>query len=354
MSVDDMTTATHYQRLWSNKADWTWGAGDIGVSRLAPNGVRYWTFGDTILGYPGLGTAFDPARVMVSNAIIGQRGAELFPATFANGSAAIPDMVVDEVTGRFWATDILFPSHEPDAAYVLCQRLHESGGTFVPDGAYLAEFAVEGDRLRYRTLWPTPTTPGASEELEIQWAQSFEEIGGYVYVFGYAMPGVGSGVTPHRSYVARVSVRHLISPYAWQIWTGTGWAGGTTATALANAKYRAAPILDGQVTSVRYQATPATRWLLAHKPWNGFGDTIEIHTASAPQGPWTLRQTASSPGGTSPGGNDYVTYYPVLHTSVDLVSGQTLVGESWNGTDFAAIFDERTLYQPRFRELTIP
>jgi hypothetical protein len=349
-----MLYGTDYQRLWATKADWTWAAADGAQSRQAPNGATYWVWGDTIVGYPAAsGTGFDAGRIMVSNSIMVQRGAEVGSATFSNGTPAVPDKTMNAVARRFWVTDIIFPTPTPGKAYALCQRIHDSGGLFITDGAMIAEFNMYEDKLDFVQMHETPSTLDALETTEIQWAQTMEERGGYIYVYGYKQAGAGVGYfTPHRTYVARVPSKRLTDKYSWQFWNGTGWAGGRTDTGIDNALSHAQDILDGMVTSVRYD-TLNSRWLFASKPWNGIGGNIQIHTSANPQGTLALKQNVSSAGGTSPGGNAYITYNATLHPQVSLLSGKTMVGISHNG-DFTAIFTERTLYKPEFQEVTIP
>lgn len=358
MAVDDMTTSAHYARMWNNKCDWTWGAADGAGSRVAPNGHTYWLWGDTIIGYPDpFGSGFDAQRVMVSNSILVQRGAELGPATFADGGAAVPNTVMGAYERRFWTTDIVFPTVYPSKAFVLCQRIHDDISLgFIPDGAYIAEFDILTTGMLEFTgrLHETPTTPvDVLDTLEIQWCQGFEEKNGYVYVYGFNSPGAAPGyLTNNRTYVARVPTRWLTDKYAWQFWTGTGWVAGKSPTGLTNAKKRSKDILDGQLTSVRWD--PFTdRWLFANKPWSGFGTSVQIHAATNPQGPLVLKNAVTSAGGTSPGGNAFYTYNPTLHPRVELLSGKVLLSISHNG-DFAAIFNERNLYKPDWQEVTIP
>lgn len=356
MAIDDMTTSTFYQRLITNKCDWSWGAADGAGSRLAPSGATYWFFGDTIIGYPNpADTSFDAARIMISNTILIQRGAEFGPATFSNGTPAVPDVTMDAVPRRFWITDLLFPSVYPAKAFALCQRTHTDTG-FVTDGTMIAEFDVQGDdRLVFNRMHETPSTLNELETTEIQWAQSWDEKGGYVYVYGYRQDGVHSPyLTPHRSFAARVPTRQITNKYAWQFWNGTtGWVAGITDSALETAKSRASIILDGQLTTVRYDAG-TSRWLFGHKPNNGFGDHAEVRTSANPQGPLVYSQTIPSTGGTSPAGHTYITYNLTLHPQVDLFSGKYLAAISHNGVVFADIFSERNLYKPEFMEITLP
>jgi hypothetical protein len=292
---------------------------------------------------------------MISNTILVQRGAELGPATFSNGTPAVPDVTMDMVPRRFWITDLLFPSVYPDKCFALCQRTH-TDTSFVTDGTMIAEFDLVGDdRLQFNKMHETPSTLNALETTEIQWAQSWDEKGGYVYVYGYRQDGVHTPyLTAHRSFAARVPVRQITNKYAWQFWNGTtGWVAGITDSALATAKSRASVILDGQLTTVRYD-TRTSRWLFGHKPNNGFGDHAEVRTSANPQGPLVYSQTIPSTGGSSPGGHTYITYNLTLHPQVSLFSGKYLAAISHNGTTFSDIFDERNLYKPEFMEITIP
>jgi len=342
MAVDDMSTADHYARMFDAMGNWTWHAADGAGSRVGPNGARYWLFGDTIIGYADWAGGFQDGRTMVSNTILVQRGAELGPATWGNGQAAVPD----SGDHRYWTTDLLFgPEHDEGdcSAYVLCQRTHGTVDGFVTDGAQIAQFSLaEGsDRLVFKRMWPTPTTLDAMETTEIQWSCGMETEGEYVYVYGYRQAGAGVGyTTPHRTYVARVPADYLIRPTRWQFWDGRAWCSD---------KQYAAPLLDGQLTSVR---RIGGKWVFAHKPWHGWGSVIKLLTASQPQGPFTALPDIPSAGGTTLGGHPYVTYNPTVHAGLSLASGKALLAVSHNG-GFADIFAEHTLYRPEWLEVSL-
>jgi hypothetical protein len=341
VSIDDMSTAAHYAGLFGAKCDWTWGAADGAGSRVGPDGARYWLFGDTIVGYPSWGGGFMDGRFMVSNTILVQRGAELGPATYGNGTAAVPN----SGDHRYWTTDLLFDFVIANrySAYVLCQRIHGTVDGFVTDGAQIAEFLMEvGSDLEFVRMWPTPTTLDLMETAEIQWSCGMEPLGDYTYIYGYRQAGSEPGyLTPHRTYVARVLTAALTSVDQWQFWDGRSWCSD---------KAYAAPILDGQLTSVR---RIGGAWMLAHKPWNGWGSAVKLLTASRPQGPFTALPDVPSAGGTSPGGRPFVTYNPTLHKGLPLASGKALLAISHNGA-FPDIFAERTLYRPEWLEVAVP
>jgi hypothetical protein len=338
--TDDMSTADHYARMFGAKADWTWAAADGAGSRVGPDGARYWLFGDTIVGYPNWGGGFMDGRSMVSNTILVQRGAELGPATFGNGTAAVPN----SGDHRYWTTDLLFSDVYSARAFVLCQRVHGTVDGFVTDGAEIAEFELDMDTgiLVYQAMYSTPTTMGVLETVEIQWSCGMETLAPWTYIYGYRQAGAAPGyLTPHRTYVARVPTVELTTPDRWQFWDGRAWCSD---------KQYAAPIMDGQLTSVR---RIGGQWVFAHKPWNGYGDHVEIVTASQPQGPLLRTMQVKSPGGTTPGGKPFITYNPTLHEGLPLASGKALLAISHNGS-FADIFAERTLYRPEWLEVALP
>jgi hypothetical protein len=138
-----------------------------------------------------------------------------------------------------------------------------------------------------------------------------------VYVFGYAN-AKDDAFAPHRSYVARVATGSVESPGAWRFRDAAGsWV---------TDRAQAAPILSAQVSSVRLIGG---RWVLAYKPWNGWGDTVYIETRSAP---WSSQ----------------------LHPEQALASGKLLVSIAWNGATLADVGADADLYKPRFHEVTLP
>jgi len=330
-------TAAGFTALFEAKNDWTFSGGDQVTSLRATNGLTYWSFGDTAIGEQDAGTGgYRPGWRMLSNTILVQRGDALGATTF---EAAVPDPGDGD---RYWTQGMF---QVGSSLYVLCQRVRNTTDYFQLRGVELAEFSFNADgTLAFRGMSATPST-GSLDGTSVATAQYSSDAvvsGGYVYVFGFSNEP-GDSFAPHRSYVARVATGSVKSAAAWRFRNAAGqWVAD---------RGQAAPILQAQISSVR---VIGGRWVLAYKPWNGWGDRVFIETRStpwaAPAGTVTIESTA----GTTPGGIRYQTYSPQLHPEQPLASGKLLVSIAWNAADFADLPRDADLYKPRFHEVALP
>jgi hypothetical protein len=139
-------------------------------------------------------------------------------------------------------------------------------------GTELAIFEPQpnGD-LTFVCMRDTPSTRAltADTAARAQYGTDVVASDGWLYVFGFSNQP-DDPFCPHRSYVARVAVNSAGTPSAWRFWSA---ADARWQTDIA----QASPILLGQLTSTRIVDGV---WLLAHKPWNGWGTTIYIEIRS--------------------------------------------------------------------------
>jgi hypothetical protein len=331
------TGAAGFTALFEAKNDWTWSGGDQVTSLRAANGLTYWSFGDTVLGEEDPATgAYRPGWQMIANTILVQRGDALGATTIG---AAVPDAADGD---RYWTQGMF---QVGSSLYVLCQRVRNTTDFFQLRGVELAKFAFRSDgTLSFQGMRNTPSTGALDGDsaATAQYAADAVVTGGYVYVFGYAN-AKDDAFAPHRSYVARVATGSVESPGAWRFRDAAGsWV---------TDRAQVAPILSAQVSSVRLIGG---RWVLAYKPWNGWGDTVFIESRSAPWGSPLGTVTISSPAGTTPQGRKYQTYSPQLHPEQALASGKLLVSIAWNGAMLADVGADADLYKPRFHEVTLP
>lgn len=331
------TGAAGFTAWFEAKNDWTWSGGDQVTSLRASNGLTYWSFGDTAIGEEDPATgAYRPGWRLLSNTILVQRGDTLGATTI---EAAVPDAADGD---RYWTQGMF---QLGSSLYVLCQRVRNTEDFFQLRGAELAKFTIRSDgTLAFQGMRTTPSTGllDGNSAATAQYAADAVVTGGYVYVFGYAN-APGDENNPHRSYVARVATGSVETAGAWRFRNAVGsWVPQID---------QAAPILSAQISSVRLIGG---RWVLAYKPWNGWGDTVYIERRSVPWGPALGTATISSPGGTTPGGRRYQTYSPQLHPEQSLASGKLLVSVAWNGVTPADTAADADLYKPRFYEVTVP
>jgi hypothetical protein len=208
----------------------------------------------------------------------------------------------------------------------------------------LAKFGFNGDgTLAFQGMRTTPSSGllDGDSSATAQYAADAVVTAGYVYIFGYSNAKDDS-LAPHRSYVARVATGSVETAAAWRFRSAAGsWVAD---------RAQAAPILNAQVSSVRLIGG---RWVMAYKPWNGWGDTVHIETRSAPWSAPLGEATISSPAATTPSGQRYQTYSPQLHPEQILNSGKLLVSIAWNGATLGDVDADADLYKPRFYEVVV-
>jgi len=329
-------TADGFFETFQAKNDAAWSGGDQVNSLRAPNGLTYWSFGDTVLGREDPDTgAYRPGWSMIANKILVQRGGDLYPAT---SGVAVPDAGDGD---RYWAMGMFTAGAK---LYVLCQRVRNVDGYFDLRGVELARFAFNrGGTLSLEAMLSTPSTgkTGGNSADTAQYSADAVVAGGYVYIFGYAN-APGDPFAPHRSYVARVPTDAVDAASAWQFYSDGAWS-----TSMADAT----SILSAQISSVRLVDG---QWLMAYKPWNGWGDTVYVERRTTPYAAPSATVTVSSPAGVTPGGARYVTYSPQLHPEQSLASGKVLLSIAWNGETLSDLAADADLYKPRFYEISAP
>lgn len=326
------TGAAGFTSLFEARNDWTWSGGDQVTSFRAGNGLTYWSFGDTVIGEEDPATgAYRPGWRMISNTILVDRNGSFGATTW---EAAVPDAADGD---RYWTQGMF---QVGGSLYVLCQRVRNTSDFFQLRGVELAKFAFNADgSLAFQGMRNTPSTGlvDGDSAATAQYGADGVVTGGYVYVFGYAN-APGDPYAPHRSYLARVPTGSVETPGAWRFRDASG--------AWVTDRAQAAPILSAQISSVRLING---RWVLAYKPWNGWGDTVFVESRPTPWAAPTGTTTISSPAG-----SNYQTYAPQLHPEYPLSSGKLLVSIAWNGKTLNDIAGDADLYKPRFHEVTVP
>lgn len=351
------TSASGFFAAFQAKNDWTWSGGDQVTSLRAPNGLTYWSFGDTIIGEEDPATgAYRPGWQMIANTILVQRGGEFGPTTSAvsGRSEAQPAVKRPESLGtqsasvpnaadgdRYWTQGMFTTGGK---LYVLCQRVRNAGDWFELRGVELARFGFNADgTLAFEGMLATPSTGkvGGNSVATAQYSADAVVTGGYVYIFGFAN-APDDPFAPHRSYVARVPTGSVASAAAWRFYAGGAWSADMAA---------ASPIVDAQLSSVRLVGG---QWIMAYKPWNGWGDTVYIERRPTPYAAPSGTVTVSSSAGVTPGGQRYVTYSAQLHPEQALASGKLLLSIAFNGETLGDTAADADLYKPRFYEITLP
>lgn len=352
-TVLPLKKASDFTSLFERKNDWTWSGGDQMTSLKTPSGSIYWSTGDNMRGTQNSETgAYNSGAYMVSNSLLLQEGSSLVPAAFDNSrdpeTGHFMPIVPDPATAtpqnqhRYWTQGMFWAN---GSLYVMCQQVKATseGLGFDLTGVVFAKFhEIYNGKLKPVSMIVTPSTGVnvGKTAAGAQYAADAVVQGGYIYLYGYSH--TEDQYIPSFSYVARVPFSRVETPAAWTYWDGAIW----------NTKMSAAkPIIGSQISSVRFING---MWVVAHKPWNGYGDTVKIETSVNPYGPWTTKASFMSPAGQTPRGKNYITYGPMLHPEFSLTSGKLLVSVDRNGVSFwDDLLQDADLYKPVFTEVDI-
>ncbi|MEU7174654.1 MULTISPECIES: hypothetical protein [Micromonospora] len=350
-----VASADGFTGMFAAKQDQEWSGGDQATS-VPAGGHVYWLFGDSMLsGGETAAGAYPPGAVMVSNRILRQHGGDQLVNAVTGGGVGVPDPATHTPQNqeRYW----------PQAGftvggklYVLAQRVlaKPAGDGFTWVGVEMFRYAIGADgQLTLEAVVATPSTGVTGKRgvpASVQWAGEAVVDGGFVYVFGHVEADSNPYVV-HYTYLARVPTGQVEVPSAWRFWAAsTGqWVTQVSQWNTDPANQRDA-IVSSQVSSAN---VVGGRWVLLHKPWNGFGSTVYAETATAPTGPYTRTALFESPAGTWRG-REYVTYCPQLHPEQQLASGKTLASIAWNGKTLTDTMADADLYKPRFVEVVLP
>jgi hypothetical protein len=334
------STADGWTERYGHWNDEVWSGGDQASSYKASNGATYWLFGDTILGERTETNAYRPGWRMIGNTMLVERDGEFSPAA---PGRAIPDAPNGD---RYWPTDAF---EVAGFLYVTAQRVSRQPLGFDVVGAELAKFQFVGDEVQFLGMLPTPTQ--GTQSTDVQWSASVVASGSDLYIFGFKL-FPGDREAPHRSYLAKVPTWRATDPAAWEFWNGCTWSGERTT---------AAPIVASQVSNAAFING---KWVIAHKPFNGYGNAVMLEVGAEATGPYESWQAFESPAGTWKG-LKYFTYSTQLHPEQSLAAGGVLVSVSWNFNE--PLMDTggqpngawrkpeaANLYKPRFYEVTVP
>ena len=349
------TTADGFTDLFAAKNDMTWSGGDQ-MTTVTAGGFTYWLSGDTMTsaGVDADGSYPDGAA-MVSNRILLQRGGDLVNAMTGGGNA-IPDPPThtDQNLDHYWPQAGFYTGGH---LYVLAQRVQADPADafgFRSVGVEMAKYTISADGLlTLVSMLATPSTgvPGGVGPAAIQWSGDAVVSGGYVYIYGATLAGDNDQFIPHYSYVARVGTGSVEKPASWRYWARSrGYWVSQISKLDPEPGTQPDAVLPSQVSSVR---VIGGRFVLLHKPWNGWGTTVYAETSASPTGPWTQTALFDSPAGTWEG-REYLTYSPQLHPEQLLASGKLLVSVAWNGKTLDDTLANADLYKPRFYEVTLP
>ncbi|GAB2617279.1 DUF4185 domain-containing protein [Pseudactinotalea suaedae] len=314
-----------------------WTGGDSTYSIPMRGGQIAWVFSDTFLGE----VADDGSRPLdspfLNNSFVVQDRRDNLRTVTGPDQTSLIGPPTDEPAGWYWVGDGL-QTKRGDVQLVALRFWYGGGGSFDFgwESNHLATF--DGRSLELESLTPLPSASG------VQWASWIAEPlhghGGYTYIYGVDDQGLVKSM-----HIARVRGTDLTG--TWEYWTGSGWSPTETDTAavmsgVAN-EYSVTPYRDG--------------YLLITQDTNElFSRNIVAYTSCSPTGPFQpagLVYEMPEVGATGSYGNPNIWAYNA-HEHPELRTRDTiLVTYNVNSFDSTELYEDASIYRPRFIEVEI-
>ncbi|AQP49344.1 hypothetical protein BW730_11375 [Tessaracoccus aquimaris] len=310
-----------------------WVGADSTYSVRLKDGRTAWVFSDTIYGDVVNGTLSPTDSFFINNSIIVQDGQKL--STVTGGTSDHPEAIVgmDGDAWHWFGAAQTRPNGDVQIGVLRFERF----GTGAWDWGWKSNRLVTLDRrtLKPRSVTPLPSAAG------VQWASWFLQQPGVTYVYG--VEDLGASKYMH---LARVRSGDLSSTGKWEYWTGSGWSRTETDSAR---------IIVGVSNEYSVTAFGGGYLLITQDTNELFSSRILAYRSDSLTGPFVdpievYRMPEVGPFG-SYGDPNIFGYNP--HEHPELRRGNELViSYNINTFDNMAIYDDVTIYRPRFIRAT--
>ncbi|TNC17244.1 DUF4185 domain-containing protein [Georgenia sp. 311] len=312
-----------------------WTGADSTYSVRLRDGSLAWIFSDTFLGPVEADGTRPRTTPFLNNSIVLQEGDHL--RTVTGGTAGAPESIVGPTADGDWhwfGAGVL--TRRGDLTVGVLRFARFGDGYWDWGWESNALVTLDTDTWQVTGLDPLPSAAG------VQWASWYQRAGGHVIVHG--VEDLGAVKYMH---VAMVVGGDLTDLRRWRYWDGQGWSRTETDSArvmpgVAN-EYSVSPYRDGYLLVTQDTSVP-------------FGSEIRAYTSCSPTGPFeggtTIYRMPEVGAWGSYGDPDVIAYN--AHEHPELRDGDTLlVSYNVNSIDTDDVYDDVTIYRPRFIEVEL-
>lgn len=339
LQVMSVEPASDWDAHFQRSGDWIGADGNYAI-RVAPDRVL-WFFSDTLLGRVEAGRRVDSR--MINNSIGVQTETPTGPhLEFYHGIDEARKPVAlfrpDTPTHWYW---LLGGTIIEGRVHLFLWEFQKSTdpGVFGFQNVGVTHAIIENP-LELPTQWKVSRQPlpfaEITEERRTLFGSTVMKHGGFVYVYGTReTPHVK--LSPRQMLLARAPEQAIHDHSTWEFRTESGWSTDV---------HRAAPLMSGISAeySVHLQTSENRFLVISHGDL--LSPQIVARTAEYPWGPWTAPvdlwkcpEPASRKG--------YFAYAGKAHPEIS-ADGELLITYAVNSFQFADLFQDATLYWPRF------
>lgn len=313
-----------------------WVGADSTYSVPLKDGTTAWLFSDTLLGTVVDNAITPDTRGFINQSIVLERDGELVD-TITGGTAAAPDGLFppDDSNSWYWlGAGKQLPNGELQIGLNKYARFGPGQWDWGWDSAYIGT-------VNPKTWQVTGKVPVA-EGNTVQWTSWFDRFGGKSYIYGVNDMGFFK-----QGHVARVAGHDLTRINKWEYWTGSGWSTDPSASApfadnVGN-EYSVTQFRDGYI-------------LVTQDTSELFSTKVVAYTSCSPTGPFvnkTVLFNMPETGATGSYGDPNIfTYNAHVHPQLS-DDGSLVISYNVNTFDNNHVFDDVTIYRPRFWTVTV-
>ncbi|AYY13721.1 DUF4185 domain-containing protein [Actinobacteria bacterium YIM 96077] len=312
-----------------------WTGADSTYSVPLKDGSLAWIFSDTFLGPVNDDGTRPESTPFLNNSVVLQDGSDL--TTITGGTDDDPASLVGpgpDSDWRWFGAGLRTGPGDLQIGLLEFQSFGDGPWDWAWSGNALATIDTE--------TWDVTSIDALPSESGVQWASWYQRAGEHVYVYG--VEDVEDGKYMH---VAKVLGGDLTDLERWRYWDGESWQREESSSArvindVAN-EYSVTPFRDGYLLVTQDTSVP-------------FNSEIRAYVSCSPTGPFvnpTTLYDMPETGASGSYGNENVYGYNA-HEHPELRDGDTvLVTYNVNSLDPADLYDDVTIYRPRFVEIAL-
>ncbi|MGV8845762.1 DUF4185 domain-containing protein [Tessaracoccus sp.] len=313
-----------------------WVGADSTYSAVLKNGTVAWLFSDTILGTVNDGAVDMDTMSFINNSFVLERDGHLVK-TVTGGTSDQPKAIFGPPAADSWYW--LGAGHvSPNGLLQVGLNRYNKFGPGQWDWSW-EESSIASVNPR---TWKVQKVVAVDLDSDVQWTSWYERSQGKTYIYGVHDQGALK-----QAHVARVAGHDLTRIDKWRFWDGSGWNRDAHASV---------PVLDH--VSNEYSVTKFRDGYLmvTHDTSEAFSNKVVAYTACAPTGPFMnktqLFTTPETGVWGSYGDPNIFTYNSHLHPEFSSDS-ELLISYNVNTFDNEHVFDDVSIYRPRFWTVTV-
>lgn len=313
-----------------------WVGGDSTYSVVLKDGTVAWLFSDTILGTVVDGAVDMDTMGFINNSFILERDGVL-SETITGGTPEAPEGVFGPPAPDSWYW--LGAGYvSPNGQLQVGLNRYDKFGPGIWDWTWNHTAIATVDPK----TWEVSEVAPVEVDSDVQWASWYERAEGKTYIYGVDDQGALK-----QAHVARVAGHDLSRIDKWEFWTGSGWSRDAADSA---------PILDHVANEYSVTKFRDGYLLVTHDTTEAFSNKVVAYTSCDPTGPFVNKTDLFSTPETglwgSYGDPNIFTYNSHVHPEFSDDS-ELLISYNVNTFDNEHVFEDVTIYRPRFWTVTV-